>query len=120
MEIILILDDDPNVTEGLAMALRGPDRRIITCHDAEAAQVVLERLPVTVALSDVRLSGPFAFEGLDLLHWARDRAPRTRVVIMSGSGERDVASEALRRGALAFLQKPFEIRSFEATIAEAS
>lgn len=66
-EFLLILDDDDAITEGLAMALEKEGRTVITCSDREAAEVVLGRLPISLLLSDIRLTGPFAFEGLDLV-----------------------------------------------------
>lgn len=118
-ETILILDDDIGVTEGLAVALQAEGRRIITCNDVESAQLVIERTAIDHLVSDVRLSGPFAFEGLDLIRFALERAPETQVVLMSGSGSHDVETEAIRRGASAFLHKPFDLFSLESLLAGA-
>ncbi|MGH9457025.1 MAG: response regulator [Thermoanaerobaculia bacterium] len=118
--IFLILDADPEVTAALALALRRPGRHIVTCHDAEAAEILLERLPIAVAISAARLGSPFGFEGLDFVRFVRNRAPGAAVFVMSGSGERAVEREALRRGATAILRKPVAARSLERALAEVS
>lgn len=114
-ETILIVDDDVEVTEGLSMALTlgRKDRLIITCNDVESAQVVLERVPVTAMITDVRFSGPFAFEGLDMLRFVLEKCPDVRILLMSGNFSPELEGEALRRGARAFLHKPFGIASLE-------
>ncbi|HVR43015.1 MAG TPA: response regulator [Thermoanaerobaculia bacterium] len=115
-ETILIVDDDAEITDGLAAALESETRRIITCNDVESAQLVLERMAVHMLVSDVRFSGPFAFEGLDIIGFAREKAPEVRIVLMSGTGNREIETEAFRRGATAFLHKPFDVGSLEALL----
>lgn len=112
-EHILIVDDEAEITEGLAAALEGPGRVIITCNDIESAQIVLERIPITTIVSDVRLSGPFAFEGLDIVRFVLRQQPEARVLLMSGAATSDLESEAMRRGASGFLRKPFGVDSLE-------
>ncbi|MFN2442061.1 MAG: response regulator [Thermoanaerobaculia bacterium] len=112
-EVILIVDDDPEVTEGLALALAEPARLIITCNDVESAQVVLERTTVRTMVTDVRFSGPFGFEGLDVVRHAIEKAPGIQIILMSGNATPELESEAFRRGAQAFLQKPFGLEQLE-------
>jgi DNA-binding NtrC family response regulator len=119
-EIILIVDDDAEVTEGLALALAEPARTIITCNDVESAQVVLERTKVATMVTDVRFSGPFGFEGLDVVLHALEKAPGIRIILMSGNATPGLELEGFRRGARAFLQKPFGLESLELLLQEAS
>lgn len=112
-EILLILDDDPTVTEGLALALEREGRTVITCNDREAAEIALSRLPISLLLTDVRLTGPFAFEGLDLVRDLAGRISGNRIVLMTGESDDALRTEAKRRGAAGVLEKPFAISALE-------
>ncbi len=113
MQTILIVDDDRTITEALAGGLEQPGRELILCSDIESAQLVIERIPPACIVTDVRLSGPFRFEGLDFIadikRWARD----SRIIVMTGARVEGLEREALERGAHAVLQKPFEISELE-------
>lgn len=115
-QIILLLDDDANITEGLAFALEREDRTVITCNDAESAQLSLERFHPSIVICDVHVSGEFGFEGLDFIAYAKRHAPSARVILMTGDAPEKLQLEAASRGAVAFLQKPFEAAELDAMI----
>lgn len=106
---ILIVDDDMTLTEGLSMALEEEGVNVVVCHDVESAELVIEKTPVNIILSDVKLSGPFGFEGLDFLPRVLRKVPSTPVAIMTGCVDPELTNEALDRGATAVLQKPFSL-----------
>jgi len=114
--VVLLLDDDPIVTEGLAIGMEQPGRTIVTCNDLESAQLAVEWIKPTHIVADVRLSGPFGFEGLDFIRYAKQHSPESRIIIMTGDATDALKIEALQRGAAAFLQKPFGGRRLEAVI----
>src|ERR1700682_139891 len=106
-QVILLLDDDPIVTEGLSAVLERRGRTIIACNDLESAQLGVEWLNPSHIVADVRLSGPFGYEGLDFIRYARRHAPASRVILMTGDASEALRLEASERGAVAFLEKPF-------------
>ena len=109
MQTLLILDDDPDIGFGLAVALESAGRRIIVCRELESAQIVLDTEPVTDIVTDVKLSGPFRFEGLDFITEIQRVAPAARVIVMTGHVTDELEAEAQRRGADAVLSKPFTV-----------
>jgi EAL domain-containing protein (putative c-di-GMP-specific phosphodiesterase class I)/ActR/RegA family two-component response regulator len=113
MHTLLIVDDDPAVGVGLAAALECDGRRIIVCRDLESAQIILEVEPVTDVLTDVKLSGPFRFEGLDFITEIMKVAPAAHVIVMTGHISDELIAEAQRRGADAVLSKPFAVDILE-------
>src|SRR5436309_1470034 len=113
MQTLLIVDDDPNVGLGLAVALERNGRRIIVCRDLESAQIILGAEPVTDVVTDVKLSGPFRFEGLEFITEIQRVAPAVRVIVMSGHITDEMEAEAQRRGADAVLSKPFAAEVLE-------
>lgn len=115
-QVVLVLDDDVLVTEGLSLGLEHPGRTVITCNDLESAQLAVHWFKLTHVVADVRLTGPFGFEGLDFIHYVRQHSPETRVILMTGDASDALQMEASERGAVAFLQKPFGGRKLEAVI----
>lgn len=96
-ETVLVVDDHAEVADGIAAGLTRAGRRVIVCYDAESAQLV-ETTPVTAVISEVRLTGPFRFEGLDFLDHLARHAPAARVALVSGMLTPELEAESLRRG----------------------
>jgi len=120
MQTILIVDDDPAIALGLAVALERNGRRIIVCRELEAAQIILATETVTDVVTDVKLSGPFRFEGLEFITEIMNVAPSARVILMTGHISDELAAEAERRGADAVLSKPFDTATLDALLGEPS
>ena len=115
-QIVLILDDDLMITEGLAAGLCGTGRTLITCNDLEGAEMIVEWMKPSHVVSDVRLSGAYGFEGLDFIRFIKRTSPDTRIILMTGDAPEAMQLEASERGAVAFLRKPFEVSELEAII----
>jgi len=115
-QLVLILDDDVTVTEGLAAGLEREGRTVITCNDLESAQLIVERLVPSHIVTDVRLTGAFGFEGLDFIRYAKRFTPESRVILMTGDAPEALQLEASERGAVAFLQKPFGINELDSVL----
>lgn len=112
---MLIVDDDVDVGLALAAGLEREGRDIVLCRDAESAELVISARDIAFIVADVRLSGPFRYDGLELLEYARRHAPGARVIAISGSGAAGLDLAAEQRGAT-FLEKPFEIETLELLI----
>lgn len=115
-QLILILDDDSMITEGLAAGLEREGRTIITCNDVESAELIVERMHPSHIVADIRLTGPFGYEGLDFIRFAKQHSPESRTILISGEAPEALQLEASERGAVAFLKKPFEVRELDTTI----
>jgi EAL domain-containing protein (putative c-di-GMP-specific phosphodiesterase class I)/ActR/RegA family two-component response regulator len=115
-QLVLVLDDDVLITEALAAGLEREGRTVITCNDLESAQLVVERLNPSHIVSDVRLTGPFAFEGLEFIRYARRHSPESRTILMTGDAPEALQLEASERGAVAFLRKPFEVQELSSIL----
>src|SRR5690349_20432146 len=103
-QFVLLVDDDVMVTEGLAAGLEREGRTVITCNDLESAELIVKRMKPSHIVADVRLTGQFAFEGLDFIHFAKRYTPESRVILISGDAGEALQLEASERGAVAFLQ----------------
>lgn len=115
-EIVIVVDDEPLIRIGLAGSLERPGRAIVACADIESAELMIETMAVSVVIADVRLTGAFAFEGLDFVRRMKSIHPDVRTILMSGDASDAMEREALARGALALLRKPFDTSDVEVLI----
>jgi DNA-binding NtrC family response regulator len=103
---ILIVDDEKNIRQHLATYVRRLGHRAETAEDATAALAVLDREPVDLVFSDVRMAG---VDGLALLREIRRRRPDAVVILMTAFATVEQAVEAMRAGAYDYLVKPFSL-----------
>ncbi len=112
-QIVLIVDDDAMVTESVAAALEGPRRRIILCSDIDAAAIILERYPLSLILTDIQMTQPYGYEGLELIRRASTLKGEAGVVVMTGMRDPELEGHVRSRGASMLLRKPFELAELE-------
>lgn len=104
---ILIVDDERDIRELVAGVLSDEGYECRTAGDSTSAlEAVDERRPSLVLL-DVWLHGS-PMDGLELLDAIKSREPDLPVIIFSGHGNIDTAVSAISRGAVDFIEKPFE------------
>ncbi|UCD63769.1 MAG: sigma-54-dependent Fis family transcriptional regulator [Candidatus Zixiibacteriota bacterium] len=100
---ILIVDDEPNITSSLASLLGDDGYRSEVAASAEQAADRLDRCDFSLVLLDLNLPGK---SGIDLLREMKDRGDPTLVLVISGQADIPTALEAVRLGAVDYLEKP--------------
>nr|WP_294810207.1 sigma-54 dependent transcriptional regulator [uncultured Sphingomonas sp.] len=104
---ILVVDDERDIRELVAGVLEDEGYATRGAADSDAAlEAIAERRPSLVLL-DVWLQGS-RLDGLELLDEMKRRDPSIPVLVISGHGNIDTAVAAIRRGAVDFIEKPFE------------
>ncbi len=104
---ILVVDDETDIRELVAGVLEDEGYETRSAADSDAAlEAVATRRPSLVLL-DVWLQGS-RLDGLELLDELKARDPSLPVLVISGHGNIDTAVAAIRRGAVDFIEKPFE------------
>lgn len=103
LEVILLVEDEPQVQAVTARILRAFGYSVITAHDERTALAQAEQYGAAIGLvvSDLVLPG---VSGMDLVRRLRQPCERARVLYMSGYAPEDVGP--LLAGAR-FLRKPF-------------
>ena len=102
--IVLVVDDDPSVREGIRNLLRSVDLRVEVFRSATAfLQAELPPGPCCIVL-DVRLPGQ---SGLELQAELVREDIRIPIIFISGHGDVPMSVKALKAGAIDFLVKPF-------------
>jgi len=112
-QTVLVVDDDPTICAALAAALEARGRHLIVCRDFESAELMLELFLVTHVLSDVKFTGPFRFEGLDVVDSVKRKTAGAAVILMTGYATEELRTEAHARGASAVLEKPVSMADIE-------
>jgi sigma-B regulation protein RsbU (phosphoserine phosphatase) len=107
---ILVADDRPDILEALRLLLKGAGHRADTVDSPETLLRAFEANGYDLILMDLNYARDTTSgaEGLDLLarlHGAGDAPP---VIVMTAWGNIDLAVEAMRRGAVDFIQKPWD------------
>jgi len=103
--LVVVVDDDALVLRALGRALAAAGYAVRTL--ATAGELLDGELPADLAgaLIDVHLPD---MNGLDLMERLRARRPGLPVVLMTAEANSPLRSRALRQGATAWLDKPFE------------
>ena len=102
---VYVIDDDEAMRDSLDFLLGAADFQVTLF---ESAQHFLDALPTIdfgCVVSDVRMPG---IDGIELLKRLKAGGSLFPVVIMTGHGDVPLAVEAMKLGALEFLEKPFE------------
>jgi putative two-component system response regulator len=103
-EYILVVDDDASIRIYLSALLKKRGFAVTACGSAEEAMSHIREEPVTVVLTDIKMPN---VSGLELLHEIHQLNPEMPVILMTGNADIDLAIEAVNKGALSFLTKPF-------------
>lgn len=111
--LVVVVDDDPQVRNALALWLRAKG---FTTRTFASAQHLLESLqPETAAVivADVRMPG---MDGISLLTALRAAGCEQPVVLMTGYADVPIAVSAMKAGAAEFLEKPLTPDALVATV----
>ncbi|MDP9099261.1 MAG: sigma-54 dependent transcriptional regulator [Verrucomicrobiota bacterium] len=112
---ILIVDDEKHTRDGLRRLLED-EYDTYVAEDIRGAMDVLEREPIDVMLTDLRLGGD---DGMVLIERALKLPHPPICIMMTAYGSVDTAVEAMKRGAYDFVTKPLNLDKVEMLIARA-
>lgn len=103
--VVDIIDDDDAMRESLAFLLSTAK---IPVRRHPSATSFVEQLPGAVlscVITDIRMPG---LSGIDLLKYLKERKINVPVIVITGHGDVPLAVEAMKFGAVDFLEKPFD------------
>lgn len=109
MKRVLIVDDEPSILLSLSHLMGSDDVVVITSSKIEEAEEALDRYAFDLVIADIRLSGIYGIEGLELLSYIKKIRPDTPVIIMTAYGSDTMREEAYRRGAYYYYEKPIDM-----------
>lgn len=109
MKTVLIVEDDPAISDLIAEVLTAGGIQPIRAYSGSEALLVLQRRHPDLILLDLMLPG---ISGEDVM----ERVPDIPVIIVSARGEIDDKVDLLRSGAADYITKPFDTRELLARI----
>lgn len=113
---VLVVDDDPDLRWFLSDLLAAEGFEVVTAQEGmEALTKVRTRHP-DIVLLDLRMPGIDGVQTLDRLHQDRCHVP---IILVTGHDDMLSPAEAIRRGACAFLRKPFRTADLLTSITQA-
>jgi two-component system, NtrC family, response regulator AlgB len=101
---VLVIDDEQNIRRTLAIGLEAEGHRVSTVSNATDAIIQVSAESFDVALVDLRLG---TSNGLDLIPELLGRAPWLKIIVITAFASYDTAIEAVKRGAVDYVPKPF-------------
>ena len=103
MATVLVVDDEEGVRSFVAEALETAGHRVTQAADGDAAARLLEERSFQLLVTDLKMPG---LDGMALLRKVKAEQPETEVLVLTAHGSVDGAVEAMKLGALDYLQKP--------------
>jgi two-component system response regulator FixJ len=111
-----IIDDDEALRDSLSFLLAAADIGVETYPSATAFLRALPRLTGGCVVTDVRMP---EMSGIELLRRLKESGSGLQVIVMTGHGDIPLAVEAMKLGALDFIEKPFDDDIFIASVKRA-
>lgn len=100
---VAVIDDDCAVLDSIRMLLEGHGLTV-QCHISAETFLSDEARPVCI-VSDVRMPG---MSGLELVGELKKRGDDCPIILLTGHGDIEMAVQAIKAGALDFIEKPFD------------
>jgi DNA-binding response OmpR family regulator len=112
------VDDEKNIRLTLSQSLESLEIPVQTAVNGEEALQKLRKGPFGLVFLDLKMPG---MDGMEVLRQIKDGWPKIRVIIITAHGTIESAVEAMKLGAVDFIQKPFspvEIRELTTQVLE--
>lgn len=113
---VYLVDDDAGFRESAAWWLESLGYAVTAYDSPQACLSALDEGQPDCFLLDVRMPG---MSGLELLDALKARGVTRPVIFMTGHGDVPLAVQAMRKGAVTFLEKPFQEEALEEALTQA-
>lgn len=112
---ILVVDDERGPRESLRIILKS-NYHVLTARTGAEALEILRTSPVNLVTLDLNMPG---LRGEEMMHTLRRDFPATEIIVITGWGSVESASQAVRHGIADYLQKPFDVVQVTAAVTRA-
>jgi len=103
-DTILIVDDEADISLILKLQLEDAGYRTVRARDGLEGLECLSRQPFDLMLLDIKMP---RMNGIQVLARAQKEFPEVAVVMMTAHGSEDIAVDAMKKGAVDYIAKPF-------------
>ncbi|MGI5899739.1 MAG: response regulator transcription factor [Christensenellales bacterium] len=116
---MMIVDDEPNVVEGIRDCIKWGRYGVVVCATAYDGADALEKSHLTkpdIVIADIRMP---EMNGLDMINEMRRNLPESVFIVISAFEHFEYAKRAINMGVTAYLTKPVRAREIVEKVAEA-
>ena len=106
---LLIVDDEEPILFALREFFKASGYSVSCAREIEEAEALLTNDHYDVVIADLRLTGTYGTEGLELVQFIKDRCPRVSVILLTAYGSIDIEARAKYLGVDRFLHKPLAL-----------
>jgi DNA-binding response OmpR family regulator len=107
---ILVVDDERNIRNNLGMVLEAEGYKVDTAGNGDDALLRVKEGRYDIAFIDIQMP---KMDGLEVLRYVRGLRPKMPVVMLTAYGTVSRAVEAMKLGAVDFLEKPFDPKAIQ-------
>ncbi len=107
---LLFADDEPSLQNLLGRELQRMGYEVTVCPDGLTAVAALERNTYDCLLVDLDMPG---LNGIEVIATAKDMAPETDAIVMTGKSSLETAVAALRQGVFDYITKPCKLADLD-------
>ncbi|WP_051328332.1 hybrid sensor histidine kinase/response regulator [Desulfatirhabdium butyrativorans] len=100
---IVVMDDEPDIREVIAMSLQDEGYRVLSASDGESGLRLCREHAVQIVLTDIRMP---VMDGIQVLKALKSERPEIEVIVATAFGEMQTAILALQHDASDFITKP--------------
>jgi signal transduction histidine kinase len=113
---ILIVDDEPDIRDVLAISLQDMGYRTVEAENASQAFAVFQKQNPRIVITDIKMPGG---DGIELLRKIKHENPETEVIMITGHGDMNLAIRSLKYAATDFITKPINVDALEIALRRA-
>ena len=115
-EKVLLVDDEEEFVDTLAERMRSRGMEVATSNSGGDALDLVDRDAYDVVVLDLQMPG---MDGIEVLERIKQRRPDIQVVLLTGHATVEKGVEAMKLGALEFLEKPVDLSTLSEIIHKA-
>ncbi|MFO7568683.1 MAG: sigma-54 dependent transcriptional regulator [Smithellaceae bacterium] len=116
MDKVLVVDDELNMRLVLSAMLKKEGYDVASAADGHEALQILAAGRIAAVVTDLKMP---RIDGMELLRRMSEEHPEVPVVMITAHGTVATAVEALKKGALDYITKPFELEELKSVISKA-
>jgi len=113
---ILIVDDEPDIREVLAISLEDMGYRTVEAENAATAFDLFQKENPQIVVTDIKMPGG---DGIGLLRKIKHENTETEVIMITGHGDMNLAIRSLKYEATDFITKPINVDALEIALRRA-
>ncbi len=116
IQSILAIDDDPDALQVLCEYLQLEGFEVHKAHDGATGVQLLAEHDVQLVVTDLNMPG---LTGMDVIEIVRKNYPHLQIIVVTGYGTMETALEALHKGAIDYLVKPYMLETLKLSLRKA-